>query len=289
MDFCIWPSNERTWDETLRLANWIDEHGLRGIWYADHFMPNTESEAPGDGPAYECWTVLAALGAVVPRITLTSMVSPVTIHHPVVLAKRAATVDHITGGRAVLGIGAGWQINEHAVYGFELPEPAERVTRFERAIERIHHLLHDESVPFDPRPQTLPILVGTKSPRMMRITARWADVWNVWGDPDHLADLTDAFHRACASVGRDPATVRRSAQALVFLTDSDSATTKLRDRVPAGRSIVGGSSELLDLIGRYAEMGVHEFAIPDFTLGASAAQRWDTIQRLHAEVITPLT
>ncbi|MEN9505546.1 MAG: hypothetical protein RI958_1472 [Actinomycetota bacterium] len=288
MDFCIWPSNERSWDETVRLASWIDQNGLSGIWYADHFMPNTESEAPGIGPAYECWTVLAALGAVVPRITLTSMVSPVTIHHPVVLAKRAATVDHITGGRAVLGVGAGWQINEHVAYGFELPEPGERVSRFERAIEQIHGLLHDDAVPFDPRPHALPLLVGTKSPRMMRITARWADVWNAWGDPDHLADLTEMFLRACDSVGRDPQTVRRSAQALVFLTESESAATKLRERAPAGRSIVGGASELVDIVARYAAAGVHEFAIPDFTLGASPEQRWDTLQRLHAEVIVPL-
>lgn len=288
MDFCIWPSNARSWDETLRLANWIDQQGLRGIWYADHFMPNTETEAPGEGPAYECWTALAAIGAVVPRITLTSMVSPVTIHHPVVLAKRAATVDHITGGRAVLGVGAGWQINEHLAYGFELPEPGERVSRFELAIERIHQLLHDDSVPFDPRPQSLPLLVGTGSPRMMRITARWADVWNAWGNPDVLAPLTEKFLQACGTVGRDPATVRRSAQALVFLTDSDSATAKLRERVPADRSIVGGANELVEILGQYAESGLDEFAIPDFTLGATPEQRWDTLQRIHSDVIAPL-
>lgn len=288
MDFCIWPSNERTWDETLRLATWVEHKGLRGLWYADHFMANTDSDAPGEGPTLECWTVLAAVGAAVPRITLTSMVSPVTIHHPVVLAKRAATVDHLTGGRAVLGVGAGWQLNEHAVYGFELPEPGERVTRFEHAIERIHRLLHDETVPFDPRPHSLPILVGTKSPRMMRITARWADVWNAWGDPDHLAGLTRTFTEACERIGRDPSSVRRSAQALVFLTGSDASAAKLRARVPADRSIVGGASELVDALGRYAELGLDEFAIPDFTLGASAEQRSDTLERLHDEVIAQL-
>ncbi|MFZ4812027.1 MAG: LLM class flavin-dependent oxidoreductase [Ilumatobacteraceae bacterium] len=285
MDISLWPSNERPWDELLGLAQWAEASGLHSLWYADHFMPNTPDDAPSDGLALECWTVLAAVGALVPRITLTSMVSPVTIHHPVVLAKRVATVDHITGGRAVLGIGAGWQVNEHTTYGFELPAPGERVTRFERAITTIHDLLHGAG-PFSPRPASLPILVGTGAPRMLRITAKWADIWNVWGDPDTVAERTATFLQACDAVERDPSEVRRCAQALVFLTDSDEARDRLRANAPAGRSLVGGASELVDLIGRYAEQGVDELAIPDFTLGRTADDRAATLQRLRDEVLT---
>jgi alkanesulfonate monooxygenase SsuD/methylene tetrahydromethanopterin reductase-like flavin-dependent oxidoreductase (luciferase family) len=286
MRFAVWPSYERSWDEVLALAQWAEHTGFDGFWYADHFMPDTQTETPGEGPAFECWTMLAAVGALVPRVTLTSMVSPVSIHHPVVLAKRVATVDHITGGRAVLGIGAGWQINEHAVYGFELPAPGERVSRFERAIETIHGLLHDPAVPFDPRPEQLEILVGTGSPRMMGITARWADVWNTWGHPEQIRTRTAMFVQACERVGRDPGTVRRSAQGLVFLTDDPAAADRLRDMAPADRSLIGGAQQLVDLFGEYVEAGVDEFAIPDFTLGRTPAERADTYARLHDEVLS---
>lgn len=289
MRFSVWPSYERSWDEVLALATWAEQAGFDGCWYADHFMPQTDDDSVGEGPAYECWTMLAAIGACVPRLLLTSMVSPVTIHHPVVLAKRAATVDHITGGRAVLGLGAGWQVNEHREYGFELPPAGERVTRFEEAIRAIHELLRDDAVPFDPRPRSMELLVGTGSPRMMRITARWADVWNTWGNPEERARRTEVFLQACDAVGRDPGTVRRSSQALFFLTDDDITRDKLRARAPQDRSLVGSAAELIDLVGTYVEAGVDELAIPDFTLGATAEQRLATYQRLHAEVLSAFT
>lgn len=300
MDFAVWPSFERDWEETLALARWSESAGFRSYWYADHLMPNTDDGSPDPGRAFECWTVLTAVGALVPRIRLTSMVSPVTIHHPVVLAKRATTLDHITGGRVTLGIGAGWQVNEHAAYGFDLPEPGPRVTRFAAALEAVHHLLREPTVtlerdgmalrgaPFEPKPvqQPLPVLVGTGSPRMSRITAKWADEWNTWGDPDLVAQRTAVFLRACEAEGRDPSTVRRSAQAMVFLVDDESAAERLGPHVPAGRSLVGTASQLVDQLGRYVEQGLHEFAVPDFTLGDSPAQRADTYARLHAEVLS---
>lgn len=300
MDFAVWPSFERDWEETLALARWARQSGFRSYWYADHLMPNTDDGSPDPGPAFECWTVLTAVGALVPDIRLTSMVSPVTIHHPVVLAKRATTLDHISGGRVTLGLGAGWQVNEHGAYGFELPEPGLRVTRFAAALEAVHRLLREPSVtlerdgmhlrdaPFEPKPvqQPLPVLVGTGSPRMSRITAQWADEWNTWGDPDLVAQRTEVFLRGCDSVGRDPSTVRRSAQAMVFLVDDGAAADRLRTQVPAGRSLVGTPSQLVDLIGRYVEQGLHEFAVPDFTLGSTPVQRADTYARLHAEVLS---
>jgi alkanesulfonate monooxygenase SsuD/methylene tetrahydromethanopterin reductase-like flavin-dependent oxidoreductase (luciferase family) len=288
MDFSIWTSNERQWDEVLALTTWAAETGWHGYWYADHIMSQTPDDTAGTGAAHECWTVLAAVAATVPRLTLTSMVSPVTIHPPVVLAKRAATVDAIAPGRVVLGLGAGWQVNEHREYGFELPAPGERVTRFESAIEHVHQLLHDESLPFAPRPASLPLLVGTGSPRMMRITARWADRWNTWGDPAEQARRGVLWEQACAAAGRDPRSVHRSAQAMVFLTDSDATRDKLRSRAPEDRSLVGGPSELIDLLGQYVAQGIDEFAVPDFTLGSTPEQRRHTYERLLDEVIRPL-
>ena len=297
MDFAVWPSYGRSWDEAIDLARWAEASGLQGFWYADHFMPDTSTTTPDDGSALECWSVLAAVGALVPRLRLTSMVSPVSIHHPVVLAKRAATVAEITGGRAVLGLGAGWQLNEHAAYGFDLLEPGERVSRFAEAIEVIHRLLHEPATtfagrwyqlvdaPFSPKP-ALPIMVGTGSPRMARITARWADEWNTWGNPDELQRRTALWLAGCDAVGRDPATMRRSAQALVFLTDDDARRDAIRAAAPADRTLAGGPSELIDLIGTYVEAGIDEFAIPDFTLGDTPEQRSHTYARLRDEVLS---
>jgi alkanesulfonate monooxygenase SsuD/methylene tetrahydromethanopterin reductase-like flavin-dependent oxidoreductase (luciferase family) len=298
MKFSLWTSNARPWSEMVDLATYADGSGWHSLWYADHFMSQTPDDTPGDGPALECWSMLAAIAATVPRLRLTSMVSPVTIHHPVVLAKRVATVDQISGGRVVFGLGAGWQVNEHRAYGFRLPDPAERVTHLIEALQVIRHLLDDSradfaghwytltDAPFEPKPvqSPLPILVGTSGPRMMRATARYANEWNTWGDPTAVADRTADFTTACSAVERDPATVRRSAQALLFFADDEATQEKLSSRVPAGRSLVGNSQQLVDLMGAYADLGVDEFALPDFNLGESATQRREAIERFRDEV-----
>ena len=252
--------------------------------------------AVDDGDALECWTVLSAIGAQVSRVRLVSMVSPVTIHHPVLLAKKAVTADHVSGGRAVLGMGAGWQVNEHTAYHFDLPAPGERVSRFEEAIRLVRSLLSQQrttfdgshfrtdDAPFAPKPVgPLPILVGTGSPRMLRITARHADEWNTWGDPTEVRRRTDLFLAACDAVGRDPGTVRRSAQALVFLTDGESQPDPTLTM--PGRSLVGSAERLVELLDEYRTMGVDEFAVPDFTLGATESERADTLAALHEGVL----
>ena len=186
MKFSVWPNSSRPVSEILELARLADTEGWHGLWYADHYMPNTGSEAFAPGDMHECWAMLPAIAAVTERVRLGSLVAPTSVHHPAVLANRAATIDHISNGRLVLGIGAGWQINEHHAYGIELEPPATRVDRFEEAIQIVRSLLDEErttfegthytitDAPMDPKPvqSPLPILVGTASPRMMRITAR---------------------------------------------------------------------------------------------------------------------
>ena len=302
MRFSIWPSFERPWDEALALAADAEAEGWDGLWYADHYMPNMEDGSISDGPALECWSVLAALAASVPRLRLGSLVSPTTFHHPSLLANRAATIDRISGGRFVLGMGAGWQVNEHRAYGVDLLSAKDRVDRFEEAIQIVRSLLDGgrtsftgthftfDDAPCEPTPvqERLPILVGTGGPRMLRITARHADEWNTWGDVATVADRISVGNAAAESVGRDPQSIRRSAQALFFLVDDDAKAEQLRPHVPAGRSIVGGVSAFQDVVGQYREIGVDELIIPDFTLGGTAAERLDTYRRIKAEVIDPL-
>lgn len=298
MQFSVWPSYDRSWSETLSLATWAEQSGFQSFWYADHLMSQVDDGESGD--AHECWTVLAAVGALVPRVRLVSMVSPVTIHHPVLLAKRATTTDHISGGRAVLGLGAGWMVEEHSAYGFSLPEPGPRVARFAEAIEIVHRLFREDSVnfhgssyqlsdaPLSPKPVngTLPLLVGTGSARMLRLTARWAQEWNTWGDPAEVGRRTDLFMSACESVGRDPGTMYRSAQAMVFYTPTAAARAALGPHFVDDRSLIGGAQELIDQLAQYAELGVDEFALADFTLGDTPEQRRETYETLHADVLS---
>ncbi len=149
-------------------------------------MPNTGDESLAPGDVHECWSILPAVAAVTSRLRLGPLVAPTSIHHPALLANRAATLDRLSKGRLILGVGAGWQINEHAAYGIPLKTPGMRVSRFEESIQIVRSLLDSDrttfhgdfyditDAPSDPKPvqETLPILVGTGSPRMLRITAQ---------------------------------------------------------------------------------------------------------------------
>jgi probable F420-dependent oxidoreductase len=302
MKFSVWPNPERPTSEILDLARLADTEGWHGMWFADHYMPNTGNETIKQGDVHECWGVLPAIAAVTERIRIGPLVSPTSVHHPAVLANRAATIDHISNGRMVLGIGAGWQINEHKAYGIELQEPGPRVTRFDEAIQIIRSLLSEErtdfhgeyydvtDAPADPKPvqSPLPILVGTGSPRMLRITARHADEWNTWGGPEMAGGALEKLLTACDQVGRDPATMRKSAQALVFINDDEAFAANIAGSDMGPRSIVGSTGQLVDQLGRYAELGFDEFIVPDFTLGGTAEERFANYGLIQSDVIPHL-
>jgi probable F420-dependent oxidoreductase len=298
MKFSMWPNPERSPSEVLDLARHADAHGWHCLWYADHYMPNSGSEDILPGDVHECWAMLPAIAAVTERLRIGSLVAPTSIHHPAILANRAATIDRISDGRLVLGIGAGWQINEHHAYGIELEAPATRVSRFEEAIQVIRSLLAEDrtdfhgdfyditDAPSNPKPvqSPLPILVGTGSPRMLRITARHADEWNTWGAPDMAGGALDKLHTACEQVERDPNTLWKSTQALVFMTDNAEFASNVKGGEMGERSIIGSNDQLVDEVGRYVEMGFDELIVPDFTLGATAAERIAKYDEFQAEI-----
>ena len=291
MKFSLWPNDSRTPAEVLEQARVADGTGWYGVWLADHYMPNTGDTTPARGDTYECWALLPALAAVTERVRIGTLVSPTSVHHPALLAKRASTIDWLSSGRMVLGLGAGWQINEHHAYGIELEPPGKRVSRFEESIQIVRSMLSAESTTFhgayyditdapcDPKPvqSPLPLLVGTHSPRMLRITARHADEWNTWGTPEQAAVHRTALIETCHEVGRDPATVRTSVNALV---DLDGGAP------PPGRAaLVGSAQQLVDQFGQYAELGFDEFILPDWNLGEDSSERADTIARIKTEVL----
>ena len=302
MKFSVWPMYSRPWDELIAFARHTEAAGWHCLWYADHYMGNTGTAEVSDEGGLECWAAIAALAGATSTIRLGTLVSPTTVHHPAVLANRAASIDRISNGRLVLGLGAGWQINEHNAYGIELFEPGDRVTRFDEAIQILRAMLSQPrttfvgkhftitDAPCEPKAvqQPLPILVGTSSPRMSRIAARHADEWNVWGTPERVAEAVPVIDGACDAVGRDRATLRKSTQAMVFMTDDADRAAKIRANAPADRTLIGSTAFLVDQMGRYAELGIDEFILPDFTLGRTAQERFDAYDRFAAEVIAQL-
>lgn len=302
MRFSVWPSPARPTSETLDLARKADALGFYGFWFADHYMPDTSSEEIKSGDVHEVWSVLPAVAAVTESIRVGPLVSPTSVHHPAVLANRAATLDHISNGRMVLGLGAGWQINEHKAYGIELEPAKRRVDRFEEAIQIIRSLLDQErttfdgdiysiaDAPSDPSPvqDQLPILVGTSGPRMCGITACHAQEWNTWGAPELAATNLETFKTACEKAGVDPASKAKSVQSLFLLTDDQEKIDKAMNSPMATRTIAGSNDQIVETLGQYADLGFAEVIVPDFTLGKTVEQRFEAYEKFKAEIAPQL-
>ena len=146
MRFSFWPNPSQSYTDVLELCQHAEATGWDGIWYADHFMPNAEDTS---APWPEAWTTLSAIGARTERVRIGTLVSGNTYRHPAVLAKMAATLDHITNGRVVLGLGSGWQENEHTQYGLPFYTVNERLRRLDEACQVIQMLYNNAKSDFD--------------------------------------------------------------------------------------------------------------------------------------------
>jgi F420-dependent oxidoreductase-like protein len=279
MRFSFWPNPSQPWNDVLKLAEHVERTGWDGIWYADHFMPNA---ADTSAPWPEAWITLAALGAQVPRLRIGTLVAGNTYRHPAVLAKMAATLDHITGGRVVLGLGSGWQENEHRQYGIPFYTVGERLQRLDEACSVIKRLFSESQASFDgrfyqldraslePKPvqDPLPLLIGGGGERVtLRITAKHADEWNVWGTPKILEQKMAILDRHCADLGRDPKAIKRTAVALLFMSDDTGYLDKMRAADIQQPHLIGSVDEIRAQVQEYAALGVDELIVPDFTLG----------------------
>ena len=284
MKFSLWQGPHQPWEEVLRAAGHAERTGWDGLWAADHLMP-----LQGDAPTLECWTGLAGLATAVPRVRIGSLVSGNTYRHPAVLAKMAATIDRTSGGRLVLGLGAGWQRNEHEAYGIDFYDTKERLARLDEACQMLKALFVNDrtdfsgryytlrDAPLDPKPlqQPLPLLIGGGGERVtLKIAARYCDEWNTWGTPDVLAAKGAVLDRHCERIGRDPATIRRSAQALVFLSEDPGSLDQIRQRMTGGARpvVIGTPAEVQQAMADYAAAGVDEFILPDFNLTTPEAK-----------------
>ncbi len=298
MYFSAWANSAHSWNEVRNFVQAVENMGWDGFWYADHYMPNTPDGEPIGGNFHECFSVLSALAATTSKIRLGSLVTPTTVNHPALIANRAATIDQISNGRFVLGMGAGWQVNEHKAFGIELFGAKDRVDRFAEAIEIVASMLSQDrttfngahftitNAPCEPKPvqSPLPILVGTGGVRMLRLTARFAQEWNTWGTPEVAGGVIANLRAACEKESRDFSTVRKSVQPLFFMVNDDASAEKLRAVVPADRSVVGLTTQLVDAVGQYKDLGFDEICVPDFTMGQTPSERSDNYEKFWNEV-----
>ncbi len=299
MRFSAWPGSATPWDQLIQLCEHVERTGWDGLWVADHFMPN---QADTSGPVQEAWTLLAAIAARVPRVRIGSLVTGNTYRHPPVLAKQVAQVDVISGGRVVLGIGAAWQQNEHEAYGIPFYTVGERLRRLEESVQIIKSLFENDQTTFAGKYYTLtnaplapkpvqrphpPILIGGGGEKVtLRLAAQYADEWNVWGTPAVLKQKGEVLDRHCEALGRDPQSIRRSANALMMLSDDRDAIERARSR--GGFALIAGSAdELQQVMGEYQEAGVDELIVPDFNLGREVGAKQEAYDRLREQVLAP--
>jgi alkanesulfonate monooxygenase SsuD/methylene tetrahydromethanopterin reductase-like flavin-dependent oxidoreductase (luciferase family) len=213
----VFPGTPRFAD-VLNISQHAAGAGFEILWIADHFSFPDENGLRG---AWDAWTLMAALAASVPDVHIGPMVACSAYRNPGVIAKMTEMIDEISGGRFILGLGAGWQEDEYKQFGIQF-EP--RVSQFEEALTIIHGLLREgeadlqgkyyqanqaKNLPRGPRPHGAPILIGSSGKRMLSLLARYADAWNTgwYGSTDGIAEKIAAVDAACEAAGRDPATV----------------------------------------------------------------------------------
>ena len=263
------PEVERQvpWREYAAMARAAEECGFDSIWVGDHLLYRGDGR-PERGP-WEAWTLLSALAAVTERVALGPLVACLNFHPPAVVAKMAATVDEVSGGRLVLGVGAGWNEAEFRAFGLPFDR---RVSRFAEAWAIVRGLLDGERVTLEgdfwraedavllPRPaRRPPLMVGSNGPRVLALTLPHADAWNVWYDlygntPEGFAARSAEVTRAAEAAGRDPGEIRRSVCALVAVDGGAGE----RPRTPKAPPLDGEPGRLAAALRELAQAGADE-------------------------------
>jgi alkanesulfonate monooxygenase SsuD/methylene tetrahydromethanopterin reductase-like flavin-dependent oxidoreductase (luciferase family) len=301
MRFSVWPSNNLSFEDTLAVVREAERRKWHAAYYADHFMPNGEDEQSLRGNSYEALTILSALGASTATIRLGTLVASATYRHPTVAAKAFTSLDQLTGGRVIVGLGAGWQINEHASYGIDLGTISERIDRFEEYVACVEGMLGSEEFDFDgryyhltkatndPRPvqSPPPILLGVRGEkRTMALAAKRAAIWNAWTNPQDLARLNGVLDRHCESIGRDPATIQRTTQAMVLISKDEAWLNERRQGAGARSMVVGTPPQVVEAMAAYRDAGCQEFILPMW--GLDRAKALEVLALFDEEVVAEL-
>lgn len=266
------PEIEREvrWPELRDMILLIEDVGFDSIWVGDHLL--YRDERFGAAGPWECWTQLTAIATLTERVEFGPLVAATSFHNPAMLAKQAATIDEISGGRLILGLGAGWNRIEYDAFGFPYDH---RVARFEEAFTIIRTLLREGAIDFEgtyysardceilprgPRPHGPPILIGSHGPRMLEITAPHMNAWNAWhgwfgNDPAGLGPYLAQVDGALAHAGRDPAEVEKTVAVLVQLSGGAGRVVGNFTRGES-RPIAGDADAIAASLSAYAEAGI---------------------------------
>jgi F420-dependent oxidoreductase-like protein len=267
-----------TWEETLPVIKFIEAGPWHSLWFSDHFLPpypraNLESE-----PALESWSLITATAAVTNRLRLGILVTGNTYRNPALLAKMAATVDQISNGRIILGIGAAWYQREHEAFGWTFPSIKERCDRLEEAVELIKMLFTADgpinydgqyyklknaffSPPCTQKPH-LPIMVGGNGEkRTLRTLARFGDIANIDinlpGSPELFRHKLEVIERHCEEFGRDPSEIKKTMVIPLRVEKDEKKAEELRKR-RGDWGLIGSISFINDRIQQYIDAGAEE-------------------------------
>ncbi|MFV1969856.1 MAG: LLM class flavin-dependent oxidoreductase [Acidimicrobiia bacterium] len=265
------PEVERaiTWPEMRDIATTAEDVGFDSLWVGDHLLYKSEGEAKGP---WEVWSILAAIAAVTDRVQIGPLVASTSFHSPAMLAKKAVTVDEISNGRLILGLGAGWNQVEYEAYGFPYDH---RVSRFEEAFTIIRTLLSHGAIDFDgayytlrdcvlvppARPDGIPLMVGSEGPRVLRATLPYVDGWNAWhawydNTPEGARELLRRIDDACIDAGRDPATLSRSLAVFVRAPGGASGPRQGNPNRKSSVALEGDHETIAQHLAQFAGMGV---------------------------------
>lgn len=269
---------ERMFEDVADRAAAAEESGFDSVWVMDHFLQLPGLGGP-EAPILEGYTLLGALAARTERVRLGTLVTGVTYRNPALVAKMLTTLDVISRGRAICGIGAAWYDVEHEAYGWDFPPVGERMARLEEAVQIIRLMFTEEVASFDGRyyrvaearnvpgpvqPGGPPIMVGGGGEkRTLRIVARYADMGNVSGPVETVRRKLEILHAHCEDVGRDPGDVLLTWHGALFLTASAQETVNVREMVvqaageeQAAGFLIGTEDELVESLRAYVEAGL---------------------------------
>ena len=277
------------WRELQEMARLAEDVGIDTLCVPDHLLFRTsgnvqlsEGETRGN---WECFSILSALAATTSRATLLTMVACTSFRNPALLAKIADTVDEISGGRLLLGIGAGWHEPEYAAFGYPFDR---RVARFEEALQILVPLLKGESVTFHgqyydaedavlvprgPRRDGPPIWIGARRPRMLSLVAKYADAYHTdmlldVGGTQAAEELFRVLDEACRAIGRDPATIRRTSGSAIAVEGADQVVGG-----PPSVCLRGSPEEIGDKLGQFAALGIEHYTFWLYPLSLQGMER----------------